>query len=127
MDHEEKLRFAGRLRDCRVWAGCSEEESAAAAGVPRSAYRAWERGTTMPSLFQFRDLMSRFGTNGYQVLHGSYPFQFTKAEARELQLAAKSFSPGLRSRVDILMALLAEPGQDPQGRRADAAATPGPT
>lgn len=122
MDHEEKLHFAGRLRDFRLWAGCSERESAAAAGVPLAAYRAWERGTTMPSLFQFRDLMTRFGTNGYQVLHGAYPFQFTRAEGRELLLAAKTFSPALRSRVDLLLAMMAEPGADPQGRRESAQA-----
>lgn len=112
MDQEEKKQFAGRLRVYRVWAGCSEGEAAEAAGVPVSAYRAWERGSALPNVFQFRDLMAAFGSNGYQVLNGSYPFQFTKAEGRELQLAAKSFSPELRSRIDMLMALLQEPAVD---------------
>jgi hypothetical protein len=66
----------------------------------------------LPNVFQFRELMAEFGTNGYQVLNGAYPFQFTRAEASELQAAAKGFTPELRSRIDMLMALMQEPAVD---------------
>jgi transcriptional regulator with XRE-family HTH domain len=124
---QEQIRLAGRLQDARLRAGCDESEAATAAGVPIAAYRAWERGTTLPSLFQLRDLMAHFGAIEYEVLHGSLPLRFSKAESRELQMAAQLFSPGLRSRIDLVLAIFAEPSEAQPGGRAPTPAAPADT
>lgn len=103
----EKALIGARLRSARLSAQVSKEEAAAAAGAQISAVDAWERGSCLPTLTQFRGLLTCYGELAHRILFGSHPLSMSTAEVRELALAAKSFSPGLRAKMELMVSLLA--------------------
>ena len=113
---EEPAALGKRLKVARNRAGVTQEEAAHVAGVTRCTISNWESGRHLPSLLQFRALVGMYGGTGYQILFGSNPFELTRDEAKELSQAAREFSPALRSRVDMLLALLSQAATDNASR-----------
>lgn len=60
----------------------------------------------MPNLFQFKILLELYGVMGYDILFEENPLRMTKEEASELGRASESFSPALRARVTLMLAIL---------------------
>lgn len=102
-----------RLLEARERAGMSREEAAEAADVQPPAIDAWERGRSMPCLVQFRALLAAYGVMPCQIMYARNPFELTRDEVSELSKAAIGFSPGLRARVDLLLALLPQSASHP--------------
>lgn len=109
---QEKAAMGARLREARLSAGVTREEAALASGAQVSAVDAWERGSSLPTLPQFRDLLACYGALAHRLLFGSLPIDMTSEEAKELSGAAKEFSPALRRKVDVLICLLAKAGAE---------------
>lgn len=102
----EKAAMGARLREARLSAGVTKEEAADASGAQVSAVDAWERGTCLPTLPQFKNLLTCYGALAHRLLFGSHPMDMTSEEVKELNGAAKEFSPELRRKVDVLLCLL---------------------
>lgn len=66
----------------------------------------------MPNLFQFKILLELYGVMGYDILFEENPLRMTKEEASELGRASEAFSPALRSRVTLMLAILGKPFPD---------------
>jgi transcriptional regulator with XRE-family HTH domain len=101
--HKEEL--AARLKRARLNAHISVEDAALAADVQPLAIRRWEKAAAMPTLVQFRQLLEVYGVTACDVLYADNPWRFGPAEAAELAQAARLFSPRLRARVDLLLAM----------------------
>lgn len=108
----EKARIGERLREARERAHITIDEAAQAAGVQPLAVEKWERGASLPTLVQFRDLLPLYGVMACQVLFEDNPMELTPEQSGELLRAARDFSPGLRSRLDVLLATFAR-GKEP--------------
>jgi transcriptional regulator with XRE-family HTH domain len=94
-----------RLKAARLRARMTQEQAAEAATVARTTITNWEAGRNLRPLVQFRALMALFGASPYHVLFGESMFKFTKDEYTELQEHAKLFSPSLRRKVELMIAL----------------------
>jgi transcriptional regulator with XRE-family HTH domain len=101
--HKEEL--AARLRRARLDAHISVEDAALAADVQPIAIRRWEKGSALPNLVQFRQLLEVYGVTACDVLYADNPWRLPPAEAAELAQAARLFSPRLRARMDLLLAM----------------------
>jgi transcriptional regulator with XRE-family HTH domain len=106
-------RIGERLQETRKRANVSQLDAAKAAGVTRATVSNWEAGRGLPNLLQFRSLCALYGVMGYQIMFGENPFELTRAEALELTQAARSFSPSLGSKIDMLMVLMSRTGATP--------------
>lgn len=115
MNNQKKDRadIGGRLRAARLRAHISVQEAAKAAAVQPVALEKWEKGGALPSLIEFRDLLPVYGVMACQVLFDDNPLELSPEHAAELTRAARSFSPGLRARVDYMLALVAR-GKEPE-------------
>lgn len=112
MSKQDKERIGRRLREVRERAHIPVVEAAETAGVQPLAVEKWERGTSLPSLLEFRALLGLYGVMACEVLYDSNPIELAPEQAAELSRAARHFSPGLRTRVDFLLATLAR-GKEP--------------
>jgi transcriptional regulator with XRE-family HTH domain len=112
MSKQEKEKIGRRLREVRERAHISLVEAAEAAGVQPLAVEKWERGSTMPSLIEFRALLPLYGVMACELLFDSNPLTFSQAEAQELARVSKGMSPSLRARVDWLLAMMSK-GREP--------------
>lgn len=108
MSKQLKEQIGDRLRTVRERAHISIADAAKAAGVQPLAVEKWERGAALPPLLEFRALLPVYGVMACEVLFDSNPLSFTRDESVELAHAARSLSPGLRSRVDILLAMMGQ-------------------
>jgi transcriptional regulator with XRE-family HTH domain len=112
-----KAQLAARLKAARERAHISVEDAAAAAGVQPVAVRRWERGTAaLPSLIEFTQLLHAYGVTASDVLYDEGPRMLSSQQAIELAQAARQFSPSLRARVDVLLAMHAK-GVEPVWKR----------
>jgi transcriptional regulator with XRE-family HTH domain len=105
---EAKALLGSRLRAARERAHLSTDDAAEAAEVQPVAVRRWEKGTSLPSLLEFRLLLQAYGIMACDILYEENPWQLTAEQATELARAAREFSPGLRARVDLLLAMHAK-------------------
>jgi transcriptional regulator with XRE-family HTH domain len=104
----EKVRIAQRLKAARERAHLEVEDAAAAVGVLPLAIAKWERGVTLPSLLEFRQLLPVYGVMACEVLFDRNPWALSQEQAAELARAAKGFTPELRVKVDTLLAMIAQ-------------------
>lgn len=104
--------LGARLELARRKAGASQEEAAEAADVDPIAVESWESGRAMPSLIQFRQLVSHYGVLPGMVLFGGIPVQITRSEATEMRIAVEGCSSSVRAKVDCVLAMFAEPSED---------------
>lgn len=111
----DKAIIGARLREARETAMISKEDAAESANVQVSAITAWERGTAMPNLVQVRGLLACYGLSGFKLLFGANPVELSKEEA--LELASAKFSPSLRMKMDVVIALTRRAANDPVSRR----------
>lgn len=109
---KEKAMIGARLREARERAKVTKEEAAEAASVQTAAVTAWERGTALPTLIQFKGLLPLYGVMSYQVLFGCMPLELLPEEAMELARAARTLTPRLRVKMDTLLAILARAKDD---------------
>lgn len=115
MNKQDKMQIGRRLRGARERAHIHVNEAARAAGVQPLAVEKWERGTAMPTLLELRALLELYGVMACEILFDSNPIELSADQATELSRAAKDFSPGLRARVDLLLAMLSA-GKEPVWR-----------
>jgi transcriptional regulator with XRE-family HTH domain len=108
-----KKDLAVRLKAARERAHISVEDAASAAGVQPIAIRRWERGSTLPSLLEFRLLLQAYGVMACDVLFDDSPWALSPSQAAELSHAARNFSPSLRVRMDLLLTMHAR-GVEPE-------------
>lgn len=108
----EKALLGERLRAVRERAHVGIDEAAQAAGVQPLAIEKWERGSSLPSLIEFRALLPLYGVTACEVLYEDNPIELSPEQFAELSRAARTFSPGLRARVDVLLAMYAR-GKEP--------------
>jgi transcriptional regulator with XRE-family HTH domain len=101
----ERAQIGGRLRDARCRARVSVEDAAKAANVQPLAVKKWEKGGSLPSLLEFRELLPLYGVMACQVLFEDSPIELSREQAAEL--ARAPLSPALRLKVDVLLAMLA--------------------
>lgn len=104
---KEKAVICARLRESRERANVSKEEAAAAACVQIAAVTAWEKGTSLPTILQLRSLLACYGITSHEALFGSAPLELTPQEATELMLVARSLSPQLKLKIDLILAMAA--------------------
>lgn len=100
----ERVAVGRRLRGARESAHLSVEDAAQASGVQALAIDKWERGAALPNLLQLRALIELYGVMACQVLYDNNPWVLPAELAAELGRAARSFSPALRTRVDVYLA-----------------------
>jgi transcriptional regulator with XRE-family HTH domain len=100
-----KKDLAARLKAARERAHISVDDAASAAGVQPIAIRRWEKGTALPSLLEFRQLLQAYGVMACDVLFDENPLTLTPSQAAELSQAARHFSPSLRLRMDLLLTM----------------------
>lgn len=110
---KDKAAIGRRLREIRERAHITVEEAAKAAAVQPVAVEKWEKGGALPSLLEFRALLQLYGVMACAILFQDNPIELSKEHAAELTKAAAHFSPGLRARVDYLLALVAR-GREPE-------------
>jgi transcriptional regulator with XRE-family HTH domain len=110
---QEKAAIGKRLRAIRQRAHISVEEAAQAATVQPLAVQKWEKGTALPSLLEFRALLQLYGVMACEVLFETSPIELSAEHVSELSKAAANFTPGLRARVDYLLAIFAR-GKEPE-------------
>jgi transcriptional regulator with XRE-family HTH domain len=108
----ERALVGRRLQAARKRAHISVEEAAKALGVQPVAIDRWERGASLPSLIEFKAVLQLYGVMACEVLFEANPFELSPEHASELAQRAKAFSPGLRSRIDFLLAFFAR-GREP--------------
>lgn len=101
-----------RLRAARERAHIGVVEAAREMGVQPLAVERWERGAALPSLVEFGHALELYGVMPCEVLFETNPMELPPDLAAELAKEAKRFSPGLRARVDCLLAMLAR-GKEP--------------
>jgi transcriptional regulator with XRE-family HTH domain len=106
MVRRNRVAIGARLKEARENAGVSMEEAAEAAGAQVAAISAWERGRSLPSLIQYRDLLACYGVAGHRILFDHSPFELTQEQARELRLASHHFSPSLQTRVNVWVTVM---------------------
>lgn len=111
----ERIRIGLRLRSSRERAHITVEEAAAALEVQPLAIERWERGAALPTLLELRRILAHYGVMACTILFEVNPWELPQDEAAELARAAKNFSPGLKARVDVLLAMMAR-GREPQWR-----------
>lgn len=104
VEHERAL-IGKRLKAARSRAKVSKEDAAAAADVPEAAIGVWERGSSMPCLVQFRDLVTTYGASPFHILMGRPMFGFTKEDIAEIRRESKRFTPGLQRRIELVIAM----------------------
>jgi transcriptional regulator with XRE-family HTH domain len=113
---EDRVRLGARMRAARVRAHISVQDAAVSLGVQPIAIDRWERGLAMPSLVDFTRILPVYGVMACELLFERNPLELPPDQAAELAQAAKQFSPGLRTRVDCLLAMLAR-GREPEWRK----------
>jgi transcriptional regulator with XRE-family HTH domain len=101
----QKQEIGARLKAARLTAHISVEDAAAEAGVQPIAILRWEKGSALPNLVQFRTLLGTYGVMACDVLYADNPWRLGRAEAAELSRAAEGFSPALRARMQLLLAM----------------------
>lgn len=104
----EKVRVAQRLKAARERAHLEVEDVAEAVGVLPLAVTRWEKGVTLPSLLELRQLLPIYGVVACEILYDRNPWELTPEQAGELSRAAKTFTPELRVKVDTLLAMMAK-------------------
>lgn len=113
MSQKVEMALIGRrLKEARQRSRVKQEEAAQAVSTTRTTISNWEAGRNLPCLVQFRGLLALYGETGYHILFGDNPFEITKEEAAELSQLARTASPGLRRRIDVLLTLLSTAGGD---------------
>jgi transcriptional regulator with XRE-family HTH domain len=112
MSKQEREKIGRRLREVRERAHIQLVEAAEAAGVQPLAIEKWERGTSLPTLIEFRALLPLYGVMACEVLFDSNPLTLSQEDAQELARASKSMSPSLRARVDWILATMSQ-GREP--------------
>lgn len=109
---QDKAVIAARLRCVRERAHITIEDAAEAIKVQPLAVEKWERGSSLPSLLEFRALMELYGIMPALVLYGAHPLDLSAEQCAELLRHAKQFSPGLQAKVHLLLAIVG-PGKEP--------------
>lgn len=109
MNKQKSVRteIAGRLRAARTRAHLSLEDAARAVNVQPLAIKKWERGASLPSLLELRDLLPLYGVMAGEVLFEGSPIRLSPEQAAELRTAAAQCSPGLRCRLDLILSVAA--------------------
>lgn len=102
---EEMRQVCARMRDARLAAGITQEEAAKAVGVTRATISNQEAGRSAPSLEQFRKLIAEYGAGAHVVLYGRAPVEFGPEEIAELRAFTMGASPGLRAKLELVIAL----------------------
>lgn len=117
MNKQDREAIGRRLRAVRERARISTAEAASAALVQPLAVEKWERGTSLPSLIEFRALLPVYGVMACEILFEHNPLTLTVEEAGELKRAAQTLNPRLRGKVDFLLAMMGQ-GTEPVWKRA---------
>jgi transcriptional regulator with XRE-family HTH domain len=112
----ERALIGRRLQEVRERAHISVADAAKALEVQPLAIERWERGAALPSLLEFKRVLVLYGVMACEVLFEVNPLELPPDQAAELAQKAKGFSPGLRARVDCLLAMFAK-GREPVWRR----------
>lgn len=118
MQRQVRAEIGARMRSIRKRAHITVEEAAEAAGVQPLAVEKWERGASLPSLIELRELLPLYGVMACEVLYASNPLTFSPEESAELRAAAQVLSPALRARVDCLLAMMVK-GTEPVWKGCD--------
>lgn len=101
----ERAKVGARLRAARERAHVTVEDAAASAEVQPLAIQKWERGTSLPSLLELRALLQTYGCMACDILFDMNPWTITSEQGAELIRASRDLSPGLRAKVDLLLAM----------------------
>lgn len=105
---QQQAEIGAHMRVARERLKITKEEAALAAKAQVSAITAWERGSSSPTLVQLKGLLECYGVSCHQLLFGRTPLELDGEDAAELRRA--EFSPRLRAKMDLLLALVAKPG-----------------
>lgn len=97
-----------RLKAARERAGLTQEDAADHMGVRRSTVANWEAARHLPSLVQFRQLLTLYAASPYMILYGkASPMSLLPEEQDELMSAVRHASVSLRLKVSMAVTMLA--------------------
>jgi transcriptional regulator with XRE-family HTH domain len=115
----EMARVGARLKEARELAGMTQDDVVEALrealpdlAVKRPTVSNWEAGRNLPCLLQFRALCGFYGVLGFRIMYGTVPVDLRLQDAVELARLLKDASPSLRTKMDVMVALLRPAGAD---------------
>jgi transcriptional regulator with XRE-family HTH domain len=105
---ENAAEIGRRLKEARLRAGASQADAGEATGVNRATVSNWEAGRNLPSLLQFRVLLTLYLAPSHEILFGHAYFTLTRKDSAELSRAMDGFSDSLRGRMELLLSIAGE-------------------
>jgi transcriptional regulator with XRE-family HTH domain len=71
MQREKRRSIGERLRDARLFAKLTQQDVATDFLCSRQAVSSWESGKTLPTLVEFRELVTLYGVSSDVILFGA--------------------------------------------------------